>query len=165
MRVVVKGLIQAQKGGDYLLLDSRVGARKVIDIPGGGLEPGESLAKALSREMREEVGLEVEIPEGVQPLVVTGYDLAGSWVLVGIFQLILKGLQIERLQLNYHLSGHRVDYPRWSSLDIANAFPPGHWWWELSQNLTLASPIRADWDYSPPKLQRGGRPNVHQTRP
>jgi len=45
--------------GDRLLLEQRTAPEQVWDTPGGKLEPGESAAAALVRELREELGVSV----------------------------------------------------------------------------------------------------------
>jgi ADP-ribose pyrophosphatase YjhB (NUDIX family) len=47
--------------GQILLLDQDTDGPRRWSLPGGKLEPGEALAKALVREMREETGVEVEV--------------------------------------------------------------------------------------------------------
>ncbi|APR76429.1 MutT/nudix family protein [Minicystis rosea] len=46
--------------GEILQLEATYGARS-WGLPGGALEPGETIHEALSRECREELGCEVEI--------------------------------------------------------------------------------------------------------
>lgn len=46
------------------------------NLPGGAIEPGESLLDAVTREVREEVGLRVE-PDALRSLGVTRYDVIG----------------------------------------------------------------------------------------
>lgn len=55
-RVSVKGLIYDD--GKLLFVRER---SDTWDLPGGGLEHGESIAEALRRECREELGAEIEI--------------------------------------------------------------------------------------------------------
>jgi len=61
VRVIVVGVIQ-NENGDYLLCRMPEG-RGVFPgewgLPGGGIEPEETLEQALRREIREEVGLEL----------------------------------------------------------------------------------------------------------
>ncbi|MEJ2750884.1 MAG: NUDIX domain-containing protein [Anaerolineae bacterium] len=46
---------------EILLIDRRRNGRSYYVIPGGGVEPGESLAQAAVREAREELSLDVEL--------------------------------------------------------------------------------------------------------
>lgn len=49
------------KGGQILLVEKTRGPYAgLLDLPGGRLEPGETLEKALVREVKEETGLQIE---------------------------------------------------------------------------------------------------------
>jgi len=50
-------------GGEVALVrvDDRAGRGPVLDLPGGGLDPGESARDAAAREVGEEAGLAVEL--------------------------------------------------------------------------------------------------------
>lgn len=50
------------RGNEILLTHHRRDARFYWVLPGGGLEPGESLAACATREVREEAGLDIRIP-------------------------------------------------------------------------------------------------------
>jgi nucleoside triphosphatase len=66
-RVVVVALVR-NAAGDYLLCkmpETRGVFPGQWGLPGGGVEPGETLEEALRREVREEVGLEIA---GIRPL-------------------------------------------------------------------------------------------------
>jgi nucleoside triphosphatase len=66
-RIIAVGLIQ-NAAGDYLICrkpESRGVFPGQWALPGGGIEPGERMDAALRREVKEEVGLEIE---DIQPL-------------------------------------------------------------------------------------------------
>lgn len=61
-RVVVRvyGIIENERG-EILLSDERRFGHSFTKFPGGGLEWGEGLREGLTRELKEELGLEAEI--------------------------------------------------------------------------------------------------------
>lgn len=65
-RVSVKGLIY--EDGKLLFVRER---SDTWDLPGGGLEHGESIAEALRRECREELGAEIEITNAAPIIIPT----------------------------------------------------------------------------------------------
>lgn len=66
-RVSVKGLIY-DNNGKLLFVRER---SDTWDLPGGGLEHGESIAEALRRECREELGAEIEITNAAPIIIPT----------------------------------------------------------------------------------------------
>lgn len=72
----------------------------IHDFPGGGIEADESLHEALHREVREELGLEIEIqrPVGGWDFLIPGKEEFVHIVCVG-FQCVIKGeLKIDTTQ-------------------------------------------------------------------
>ncbi len=107
-RIAVRGLIE--KSGKYLLLERAKPARGEMgywELPGGGLDFGESPEAALRREIDEETGLTVEICE---PLRIW-HHLRGDSV-----QIIGMTSRCKWLSGDVRLSDEHLDYA-WLTLD------------------------------------------------
>ncbi len=62
-RSIVRAIVYNDKKEialNYLLSDDKFGHRDYLETPGGGVEKGETLITALKRELREELGAEVD---------------------------------------------------------------------------------------------------------
>jgi 8-oxo-dGTP diphosphatase len=68
--ITVVGLVHVE-AGRLLVVRSR--NKKAFYLPGGKIEPGESPADALRREVREELGIELERPEVLKRYVAPAY--------------------------------------------------------------------------------------------
>lgn len=92
-QIGIKGIIRNQDGGILLLRIPKWGENvEHWDFPGGRMEPGESFAQTLRRELMEEIGLDyssepkqiasvlstITIPVGDEriPLVLIAYEVA-----------------------------------------------------------------------------------------
>ncbi|WP_082938052.1 MULTISPECIES: NUDIX domain-containing protein [Gordonia] len=89
MRTVVAGAITSSDG--RLLLAQRSYPAQVAglwELPGGKVEPGEELAAALRRELREELEIDVE----VGALLAETVELAHDLTLVALWARIVDGV-------------------------------------------------------------------------
>lgn len=92
--VANKALIVNAEGKILLLRDAGVGdhanAKGQWDVPGGRMEANEAPKEALAREVREEIGLEID-PSMARPFHVDLWGVGGDVVnnpVVGIFYVV-----------------------------------------------------------------------------
>lgn len=72
--VAVGGIALDERGRVLLIQRAQPPGAGLWTIPGGRVEPGESLARACARELREETGLEVEVGPVVEVLDRMGHE-------------------------------------------------------------------------------------------
>jgi len=82
--LVVAGVLLEQ--GRVLLTQRKPGTHLegTWELPGGKIEPGEDPRDALRRELREEIGIEVEV---LAPMEVTSFDYPEKSVLLLFFEV------------------------------------------------------------------------------
>ncbi|GGN12409.1 DNA mismatch repair protein MutT [Lentzea pudingi] len=68
--ITVVGLVHVE-AGRLLVVRSR--NKKAFYLPGGKIEPGESLEEAVRREVREELGVEISGPEELKRYISLAY--------------------------------------------------------------------------------------------
>lgn len=104
------------KGDNYLLQDRMKEDWKGYTLPGGHIEPGESIVEAVIREMKEETGLEIKQPHlcGVKQ-----FPIEGGRYIVFLFETE----QFEGV-LNSSDEGtmHWVNVENLSSVNLVNDF-------------------------------------------
>lgn len=87
--ITVVGLVHVE-AGRLLVVRSR--NKKAFYLPGGKIEPGESPADALRREVREELGIELERPVVLKRYVAPAYgEGEGAMVDMTCFTAALLG--------------------------------------------------------------------------
>ncbi|GLY52465.1 NUDIX domain-containing protein [Lentzea sp. NBRC 102530] len=87
--IVVVGLVHVE-AGRLLVVRSR--NKKAFYLPGGKIEPGESLVDAVRREVREELGVEIDAPGELKRYVAPAYgEGEGAMVDMTCFTASLLG--------------------------------------------------------------------------
>lgn len=87
--ITVVGLVHVE-AGRLLVVRSR--NKKAFYLPGGKIEPGESPADALRREVREELGIDLERPVVLKRYVAPAYgEGEGAMVDMTCFTAQLRG--------------------------------------------------------------------------
>jgi 8-oxo-dGTP diphosphatase len=85
-QIRLAGCVISNDEGSVLLLHRNTAKRRQWEIPGGKVEPGEDATKTAIREVREEVGIDVEIIRelGVRSFDEDGYTMVYTWFLAKI---------------------------------------------------------------------------------
>lgn len=100
-----------EKDGELLIVANhrRIAGRDAItwDLPGGGVEPGETLHEALVREMREEVTLDVEVQD---LLFVSEGERRARGQRIGIWRSFFFALEASSKLAR---AGHEIVEARW----------------------------------------------------
>ena len=84
-RVAVKGLVRDQSG-KLLFVQERSDS---WDLPGGGLEHGENIVEALTREFQEELGVDITIDSDRPRIIPTWNTKFDDPVLIIIYEVTL----------------------------------------------------------------------------
>lgn len=102
--------------------DPRRPGPAVWHTPGGGIDPGESPQHAACRELAEEVGLELEDPQTLGPVVWTRR-----------FEFSFDGVLYDQDEVFYWLQvdSHDVDESRHTPLE--RRYLSGHRWFSVSE--------------------------------
>lgn len=100
-----------EKDGSLLLVanERRIGGRDTItwDLPGGGVEAGETLVEALVREMQEEVSLEVSVGD---LLLVSEGERLSAGRRIGVWRSFFFAVSSPSPQAR---AGHEIVAARW----------------------------------------------------
>ncbi|MFB4194626.1 NUDIX hydrolase [Streptomyces carpaticus] len=97
--------------------------------PGGGIEPGESPARAAARELREETGLSVAPDALGRPVAETAGHADLGWA-AGYFRDVFFHLRVR---------AHRVDVT--GQEEHERTYHAGHRWWPLPDLATTADTV------------------------
>ncbi|TSC82296.1 MAG: NUDIX hydrolase [Parcubacteria group bacterium Gr01-1014_20] len=86
-RVSIKGLILDETGKKFAVILEDNG---LWELPGGGLDWGESIETCLKREIYEEMGLEVTEVNPTPLYYLTGQNMKGRWTFNLVFETRVK---------------------------------------------------------------------------
>lgn len=85
-KIQLAGCVITNPDGGILLLHRNTAKRRQWEIPGGKVDPHEDVASTAVREVREEVGIDVELVRelGVRAFDEDGYSMVYTWFLASV---------------------------------------------------------------------------------
>jgi len=107
--------------------DYIVGASRFWATPGGAIEQGEDVIEAVTREVREETGIE-------------GFEV-GPELWRGSNQIVFKGEPIETLERFFHVRSPTSTLGATSWTEIEKQVMRAHRWWNVEELLATDEPI------------------------
>ena len=89
MQLVHVAVAVIQKGDEILIAHrpEHVHLGGLWEFPGGKVEPGETVQQALKRELCEELGIEIHLESGIQPLLRMKHDYSDRTVLLDVWRV------------------------------------------------------------------------------
>lgn len=88
-RVSIKALILDETGKKFLIVKEDNGW---WEVPGGGLDYGETPSDCLKREIKEEMGLDVSFVSQNPSYFLVGHNMSGVWAVGIVYEVRVKDL-------------------------------------------------------------------------
>ena len=89
MKIVHVAVAVIQKGDEILIAHrpEHVHQGGLWEFPGGKVESGETVQQALKRELHEELGIDIDLQNGIQPLLRIRHDYGDKSVLLDVWRV------------------------------------------------------------------------------
>ncbi|WP_028552353.1 NUDIX hydrolase [Paenibacillus sp. UNC451MF] len=127
---VAIALIWDEAGQNVVMVKNKNGNGAYWSLPGGAVEPGETLEQAVLRETKEESGLEVKV-KGLHSVREVFFTEAGHHALLFTFEAVIVGGELEVSDPD-----EEITEVKWMAVDNAN---------ELFANLPVKMVISRDY--------------------
>jgi 8-oxo-dGTP diphosphatase len=85
-QIKLAGCVIKDDQGRILMLHRNTATRRQWEIPGGKLNPGEEASQTATRELQEELGIEVAVEKelGTRSFIEDGYTMIYTWFLARV---------------------------------------------------------------------------------
>jgi 8-oxo-dGTP pyrophosphatase MutT (NUDIX family) len=104
-----------------LILKTRGPYKGKLDLPGGGIEHGEGIEKALQRELKEEIGFypsndQISLSNAIS--ITINYEENGNAISFNHIGLIYRVTDFKENEISYSIHNEDVNGAKWVELSI-----------------------------------------------